>query len=218
MVRQYIKRIIERDQFSLNSKMKAIILLAVVAVASAASPFQRNTSLPPLVHPKDDTSAIGRVVGGADAAEGQFPYQCSLYVNNGFTCGCVILGERYVLTAAHCVGGPVGSYLARVGSNQINQGTEVRFSDIVPHESYGNFMNDICLMRTTAAIQFNDRVAVIERHTNFQGATTECQLSGWGRTSNGGALPTNLKVVNSQIQTPQSCGDRTGIRHPGEQK
>lgn len=46
---------------------------------------------------------IPRVVGGRDAPEGAHPYQVSLRRGNSHYCGGVILNNRWVITAAHCV-------------------------------------------------------------------------------------------------------------------
>lgn len=45
----------------------------------------------------------GRIVGGLDAYEGQFPHQISLRRSGSHTCGGSIISRNYILTAAHCV-------------------------------------------------------------------------------------------------------------------
>lgn len=56
--------------------------------------FMKTVGRPPLT---------GRIVGGADAAEGQAPYQCSIQKNGDHFCGCAILSSKHILTAAHCI-------------------------------------------------------------------------------------------------------------------
>lgn len=45
-----------------------------------------------------------RIVNGLDASQGQFPYQISLRKNSMHHCGGSIITNRFILTAAHCVG------------------------------------------------------------------------------------------------------------------
>ena len=46
----------------------------------------------------------GRIVGGDDAAPGEFKYQVSWQSRSGFnSCGGSVLNKDYVLTAAHCL-------------------------------------------------------------------------------------------------------------------
>lgn len=45
----------------------------------------------------------GRVVGGQNAAKGEFPWQVSLLKNNNHNCGGSIISKNHILTAAHCV-------------------------------------------------------------------------------------------------------------------
>lgn len=49
-----------------------------------------------------------RIIGGEPANITEFPYVCSVNaptsLGRGHVCGCSILNEYWVLTAAHCVG------------------------------------------------------------------------------------------------------------------
>ena len=45
----------------------------------------------------------GRIVGGVDATDAQFPHQISLRFLGSYICGGSIVSRNYVLTAAHCV-------------------------------------------------------------------------------------------------------------------
>ena len=46
-----------------------------------------------------------RVVGGSNTDIANWPWQASLRYNGGHTCGAIIIGPNYLLTAAHCVNG-----------------------------------------------------------------------------------------------------------------
>ncbi|GJQ83332.1 hypothetical protein Trydic_g15640 [Trypoxylus dichotomus] len=73
--------------------MKVLIVIACVALPIFG-----------LIHPKV-AEMNQRVVGGYNATENQFPYQVSLRYNGNHNCGGSIIGDKWVLTAGHCVSG-----------------------------------------------------------------------------------------------------------------
>lgn len=50
-----------------------------------------------------DKMLKGRIVGGLDAEEGQFPYMASIRNEGGYhLCGGAIINNVYIVTACHC--------------------------------------------------------------------------------------------------------------------
>lgn len=140
-----------------------------------------------VVYPPDAASM--RIVGGEDAKVGDAPYQCSLQLSsiNFHTCGCSIISDQYILTAAHCVRGRNANELdILVGTNDLdNGGTYYKAESFVRHESFNSpaFANDVAVIRLKGKIQFNDAVQPIEYSPDEVPDNTEVQLTGWGRLS-----------------------------------
>merc|ERR1712013_951288 len=47
----------------------------------------------------------GRIVGGHEAEEHEWPWQVALFIDDAWFCGGSLISENYVPTAAHCVDG-----------------------------------------------------------------------------------------------------------------
>lgn len=140
-----------------------------------------------LVYPPDLTWS--RVVGGKDAPDGAVPFQCSLQNVSAqrHFCGCSIINEKWVLTAAHCLyysALPPLSVRILVGTNDLKTGgkyyTAKRF---VLHESFNNprLSYDIALIQVKQTIEFNDRVKPIELSSEEVPDDAVLQLTGWGK-------------------------------------
>ncbi|OXA50898.1 trypsin-1 [Folsomia candida] len=183
-----------------------MLKLAIVAllVASAAAYPRTSRRVP----------GGGKIVGGEDAAVGQFPYQLSLHWFGSHICGASIIGPNLAITAAHCVEGDVPSSLRviagkhqRTVTSPNEQGRNV--DRIHVHEQYnGNtFINDIALLHLEAANPFvyNDFVAQIALPTSQQQTTGDIIVSGWGATRQGGALANILQFVQLPTIADATC-------------
>ena len=82
-----------------------------------------------------------RVIGGSDAAAGDWPWQLSLRETDWHVCGAVLIAGNKAITAAHCIGGRwVNDASAKnvvVKCRQQGGGVQCEVSDKV--EIYSNF-------------------------------------------------------------------------------
>ncbi|KAH8387375.1 hypothetical protein KR093_006698, partial [Drosophila rubida] len=171
----------------LSMLLQGILTVLLLAVACQAAP-----------------SLEGRVVGGVDATKGQFPHQISLRNRGSHSCGGSILSSYWVLTAAHCVtntndNGTIEVYPAsnlniRAGSNdRLSGGVLVQVVEIIVHEDYGNFLNDLAVLRVEKPFIFSDNIQPISLPSENTPADADIIISGWGRLTHGGDLPRYLQ-------------------------
>merc|ERR1712121_531667 len=105
-----------------------------------------------------------RIINGMGAGHGEFPWQISLrFGRYGHICGGTLIGNQWVLCAAHCFGQTKNprSYTVRVGEWYLKRGdgTEIdhAVSEVHVHERYNmgkQFNNDIALMKLAKPVDF----------------------------------------------------------------
>ncbi|EDS35876.1 cationic trypsin [Culex quinquefasciatus] len=165
----------------------------------------------------------GRVVGGSDAAEGQFPYQVSLRSAAGaHFCGGSIVNSRWILTAGHCAAGrtPVNTVVVvdtvTLDAGGVAHGTE----RIVVHPQYaeGNLANDIAVIRVAVPIVFSSRVGPVSLAAELLEEGAGATLSGWGQTAVTGLLSDHLQYASVDIITREECMNRHGAERLDESR
>ncbi|KAH8276643.1 hypothetical protein KR044_001091, partial [Drosophila immigrans] len=166
-------------------------------------------------------SIDGRVVGGVDATKAQFPHQISLRNKGSHSCGGSILSNNWILTAAHCVSndyknGTIEVYPAsvlsiRAGSNdRFAGGVLIQIVEVIVHEDYGNFLNDLAVLRLETPLIFSDNIKPIALPTENTPDDADIIISGWGRLTAGGDLPRYLQWNTLQSISFAKCDELIG--------
>lgn len=132
----------------------------------------------------------GRIVGGWNAALGQFPHQVAIRLANGnYHCGGSILSQNYILSAAHCFSrytlNPANIRVAVGTIRRVNDGVVYSVSAILNHPQYDaqSFFNNIAILRTATPILFNSaNIRAINLPTRPAADGLPLAVSGWGQT------------------------------------
>nr|ACR56862.1 trypsin-like serine proteinase [Delia coarctata] len=160
----------------------------------------------------------GRVVGGHDAASKQFPHQISLRRDHSHVCGGSIIGERYVLTAAHCVviegttAFPADRFTIRAGTiNRIAGGIIVPVKRVLVHPDYVVY-NDLALLELEQELVFSETINKIEMMDSEVPASSDVIISGWGLTEHAGAnLPIIMQWYKVTALSKTGCASKMGL-------
>jgi len=145
------------------------------------------------------------IINGRPASECEWIWQVSLEDSIGHFCGGMLIDSRWVLTAAHCLG---GTFHVRAGTLRTGSGGQrIRVSQSIPHPSYNsNTMNfDIALLRLEAPMQMNSCVGTVCLPQRDVAPGTTCWITGWGSTSSGGNIVRDLQEVQVETMTHRQC-------------
>lgn len=170
----------------------------------------------------DNNPLTDRIVGGREAARGEFPWQVSLQLNHphygkvSHWCGGVIIDKQWVLTAAHCVINPMfvlphpQFWKVRVGEHHLKRPESsekiVEVSHVYYYPWYHGYDNDLALFRLKKPLEFGDYVKPIclaDEDTQFSGLT--CVASGWGKVDFHSKGSDILRAVEIKIFDNEVC-------------
>jgi trypsin len=152
-----------------------------------------------------------RIVGGFEISIEKAPYQISLQEGGSHTCGGSIIGEKFVLTAGHCVSGIRATSLkVRVGSTKSDSGGElIEVKKIIQHPKYDSHTidYDFALLELQHRIKLNEKKRIVQLIGKDEVVEdgTVCRISGWGTTQNPSESNINLKMAKIFIFAREKC-------------
>ncbi|XP_012227954.2 serine proteinase stubble isoform X1 [Linepithema humile] len=189
---------------------------SVMTVAAADESKNMQCGVPPLF-PRPET----RIVGGKDAPFGRWPWQVSVRRTSffGFSsthrCGGAVLNENWIATAGHCVDDLLTSQIRiRVGEYDFSSIQErlpyvergVAKKVVHPKYNFFTYEYDLALVRLESALTFAAHISPICLPATDDLLIGEnATVTGWGRLSEGGTLPTVLQEVSVPIVSNDRC-------------
>merc|ERR1712112_682761 len=209
------------SRISTEGRMKLFLVSSLVfALASAAN--IPSKPLPAL--PLKDQVGIGRIVGGEEASDGEFPWQVSLRsigaLGATHFCGGSIINENWILTAAHCCAGQIPATMHVVAGgiklNNFENEEEPRNLDaIIGHPDYSaaTISNDACLLKMKEPFEWTEFVKPIALPAAGQDTAAGSMVTGtgWGTTSEGAlGLPNVLHKVSVPVVSDEDCNASYG--------
>merc|ERR1711881_625572 len=163
-------------------------------------------------------AANGRIVGGQETEEHEYPWQVGLVSRNGRTpwCGGTLISSTHVLTAAHCTQTSASSIRVLLGEHSIADSdfNRVDVAEIINHPNYNSQTTDngYAILRLSSPVAFTNEVspACLPADLSATYAGVLATVTGWGTLSSGGNQPTALQEVDVTVTTNAVCNQAYG--------
>uniref|UniRef100_A0A8C3RYA6 Peptidase S1 domain-containing protein n=1 Tax=Chelydra serpentina TaxID=8475 RepID=A0A8C3RYA6_CHESE len=156
-------------------------------------------------------SKPSKIVGGLEASQGEIPWQVSLKEGSRHFCGATIIGERWLLSAAHCFNQTKLEYLkAYLGTTSLTgadgNAVKVSIKKVMPHPSYNPIILDfdVAVLELASPLHFNKYIQPVCLPLAVQKFPVgkKCMISGWGNVREGNS---DLQKASVGIIDQKTC-------------
>lgn len=144
-----------------------------------------------------------RITNGTVAELGEFPWMAELLSSstNSHKCGASIIGDRWILTAAHCIGS--GQEIVLIGDLMPGKGVRYESANVMVHPNFTlpEAQSDVAVIELTENIEMEQ--GVIEKVRVGSGTpdyNIPCTLSGWGGNDGIGNNPYEDGLLRADFQ------------------
>ena len=153
------------------------------------------------------------IVGGAPATPYSIPWQVGI-VREGSNipgCGGILISDRHILTAAHCRRAFLEVIVGEHDVTSSSDGTRHTICRYVNHPNYNRKSKnyDLAIIHLNQPVSLGTRaVPACLPDSSFEGdflGGKRLTVSGWGKLSQGGSLPTVLHEVDVPGMTNSQC-------------
>ncbi|XP_072742533.1 venom serine protease-like [Anoplolepis gracilipes] len=160
---------------------------------------------------------VTRIVGGNETGVNEYSMMGGLVdmIEKQIYCGCTIISEQYVITAAHCldkknlkeVGVLVGEHDVTTGK-ETNATKLFRINNCDLHPKYKDTYNDIAVCKIIGEIKYSPEVGPVclpfQHYSNSFNGYNVTAL-GWGLLGFGGSKPNTPQKVELNVINLDKC-------------
>ncbi|XP_068089840.1 transmembrane protease serine 9 isoform X2 [Hyperolius riggenbachi] len=182
-----------------------------------AKPTQKplSTSKPQECGSRPGLTKPNKIVGGFDAVRGEVPWQASLKEGSHHFCGATIIGDRWLVSAAHCFNQTkMDQITAHLGSTALNGGdsmtVKINLRRVIQHPQFNPLTLDfdVAVVELSSSLTFNKYIQPVCLPSALQKfpAGWKCMISGWGNIKEGNvSKPEVLQKASVGIIDQKIC-------------